>query len=99
MRDSRPSLAEPDYAAFAWRRYRRIMRWMALASIVAVIASLAWVRWSGVEMTVHVTLATALGVGLSVLCAGALMGLVFLSSGTGHDEEVDRMSERKGERG
>ena len=31
------------------------------------------------------------GVGGSVMMAGALMGLVFLSSGTGHDEDVERL--------
>lgn len=30
------------------------------------------------------------GIGGSVLMASALMGLVFLSSGTGHDEAVDQ---------
>ncbi len=30
------------------------------------------------------------GVGGSIVMAGALMGLVFLSSGTGHDEDVER---------
>ena len=33
--------------------------------------------------------ATIGGVGGSILLAAALMGLVFLSSGTGHDEAVD----------
>ena len=32
-------------------------------------------------------IATALGAGLSVLLAGALMSLVFLSSGSGHDDD------------
>ena len=31
------------------------------------------------------------GVGGSVMLAAALMGLVFLSSGTGHDEDVTRV--------
>jgi len=31
------------------------------------------------------------GVGGSVVLAGALMGLAFLSSGTGHDEDVERI--------
>lgn len=35
------------------------------------------------------TLAMIGGVTGSVLMAGALMGLTFLSSGTGHDEAVD----------
>jgi len=31
------------------------------------------------------------GVGGSVIMAGLLMGLVFLSSGSGHDEDVTRI--------
>ena len=34
------------------------------------------------------------GVGGSIVMAGLLMGLVFLSSGTGHDEEVERFDEQ-----
>ena len=32
---------------------------------------------------------TALGVGFTMLLTSALMGLVFLSSGTGHDESIE----------
>jgi hypothetical protein len=34
-------------------------------------------------------IATAAGVGLSVMLGAALMGLVFLSSGSGHDEAIE----------
>lgn len=34
-------------------------------------------------------IATAAGVGLSVMLGAALMGLVFLSSGSGHDESIE----------
>jgi hypothetical protein len=40
-------------------------------------------------VSVHFFIATALGVGFAMLLTAALMGLVFLSSGTGHDESVD----------
>ena len=68
-----------------------MLRWMALAAAIAAVAALAALAWWRVDLTLHAVIATALGVGMSVLCAGALMGLVFLSSGTGHDEEVDRL--------
>lgn len=90
MREQPPGLDDPDHAAFAWKRYRRMLGWMALASLLTVVVALAAMRWTGVPLTLHVTIATAIGAGLSVMCAGALMGLVFLSSGTGHDEDVDR---------
>ena len=75
------------------RKFRRIMKWMALFSIVvAAIAVLLVVR--GEEgVRVHMMIATALGAGLSVLLAGALMSLVFLSSSSGHDDQANRFEE------
>lgn len=92
----RNGLDDPAYAAKAWARYRRLLRWMGLAS--AVCAGLAiWALWHWVgPLPIHMAIATALGVGLSVLMAAALMGLIFLSSGTGHDEAVERFSEDAG---
>jgi hypothetical protein len=74
----------------AWARYRRLMRGMALVSLVAVIVALAWLRYTlGDQFSIHMVIATAAGVGLSVMLGAALMGLVFLSSGSGHDESIE----------
>lgn len=89
MPNDRPTLDDADYARFAWKRYLRIMRWMALAALLAVAGALAWLHWFGGGLSLHIAIATALGVGFTVLIGAALMGLVFLSSGTGHDEEAD----------
>jgi uncharacterized membrane protein len=72
------------------RRFRRIMTWMALLSIViAAIAVLLVARGdSGVH--IHMLIATALGVGLTVLLTTALMTLMFLSSSSGHDDAAAR---------
>lgn len=87
-------LNDPEYRAFAWARYKRLMRWMALASLVTALVSLAWLWWVKGPLPTHMMIATFLGVFFSVLLAAALMGLVFLSSGTGHDGRiVDRSSE------
>jgi len=40
-------------------------------------------------ISVHFYIAVALGISLTMLLGGALMGLAFLSNGTGHDEAVD----------
>ena len=82
-------LSDPDYAAFAWGRFRRILRWMAVlaAAFIAgaivvldkVYGPLGWVA----------ILAVIGGAGGSIMLAAVLMGLVFLSSGTGHDEAVE----------
>ena len=63
---------------------------MALFSIaIAAIAVLLVARGdSGVH--IHMLIATALGAGVSVLLAGALMSLVFLRADSGHDKEASR---------
>jgi hypothetical protein len=77
------------------RRFRRIMKWMALFSMaVAAIAVLLVARGDN-GTHIHMLIATALGAGLSVLLAGALMSLVFLSSSSGHDDEVGRFKEEQ----
>ena len=87
--DAPHGLDDPEYAAFAWARYRRILRWMALVAAAAAIAALLvlW-RWLG-RLDIHVAIATAAGVFATVMLGAALMGLMFLSSGTGHDEQVE----------
>ncbi len=90
MDDRREPLDDPAYAAFAWGRYRRLMAWMTLVAAIAAGVALA-VLWRALgPLPIHMAIATVLGVGASVMMAAALMGLVFLSSGTGHDEAVDR---------
>lgn len=88
---AKPSpLDNVEMSKTAWARYRRLMRWMSLVSFAAVVIALVWLRLSlGAAMTIHMMIATAAGVGLSVLLGAALMGLVFLSSGSGHDEAID----------
>ena len=88
MDERRPGLDDPAQAAHAWDRFRAIMAWIILAAAsgsAAAIVALAWVQGPLRLMTM---LAVLGGVGGSIVMAGALMGLVFLSSGTGHDEDV-----------
>ena len=84
----RASLDTPEGAAFAWARFRRFMRGWGWASLVCVIAVEAWLWPSFGFSSLHVYLASAVGTVGIVMMVGALMGLVFLSSGTGHDESV-----------
>jgi len=86
-------LNDPAQAAFAWARFRHIMAWMILVAVVcsaAAIVGLAWVQGPLRRITM---LAVIGGVGGSIVMAGALMGLTFLSSGTGHDEDVERFGD------
>jgi uncharacterized membrane protein YciS (DUF1049 family) len=90
-----PNLDNPDYARLAWQRYRRIFGFVgALALGAAIVAVVALYIAIG-EFQLHASIAMAIGVGLSILLGGALMGLVFLSSGTGHDERSRDATEKK----
>lgn len=87
--ETRPSqLDDPDYAAFAWGRYKRLMVWMAAAALVTTIVSLVIIRLSIGELPFLIGLFTAGGIFVSVLLCAALMGLVFLSAGSGHDDTI-----------
>jgi hypothetical protein len=81
-------LDDPETAAFAWARYRRLMRWMMLFTLTMVVGSLVALYRSNGLVSVHFYIATALGIGFAMLLMSALMGLVFLSAGTGHDEAI-----------
>ena len=81
-------LDDPHKAAFAWARYRRMMRFMMLLTVATVLLAMAVLYKQGSAATVHFYIATALGITFTMLLTGGLMGLVFLSSGTGHDESV-----------
>ena len=86
----RSPLDNRDTSNVAWARYRRLMKGMALVSLLAVVGALGWLRFTmGDALTIHMMIATAAGVGLSVMLGAALMGLVFLSSGSGHDESIE----------
>lgn len=75
--------------AFAWSRYRRVMAWMSLAALATAVVAVFCLEYFYGPLGWVAVLATLGGIGGSVLMASALMGLVFLSSGTGHDERVD----------
>jgi hypothetical protein len=64
------------------------MRWMFTATTAVVVLALALVYRQVGAVSVHLYIATALGIFFAMLLMSALMGLVFLSSGTGHDESV-----------
>ena len=77
-------LPSPRHAMM--RRFWRIFRLLALLSIA--IAALAVVLVTRGEGEVHASLiiATALGIGLTVLLGTGLMALMFVSSSSGHDD-------------
>lgn len=98
MTKPRNRLSDPVAAAHAWLRFRWIMRWVIATAMLGVAAALVYLWADGSPLTVAVVVATSAGVSLSVLLAGALMGLIFMSAGTGHDEDVGRPDEHPGDR-
>ena len=77
-----------DPSPSPWPRFRRAMRVSALAAALAVAGALGWLWASGAPMRVGLLLAVTLGIGASVLLGGALMGLVYVSARSGHDDTV-----------
>ena len=77
------------------QKFRRIMKWMALFAIVIAAIAVILVARGDEGVHIHMLIATALGAGLSVLLAGALMSLVFLSSSSGHDDDANRFEEEE----
>ncbi|MGY4395704.1 hypothetical protein ACVWZA_000865 [Sphingomonas sp. UYAg733] len=87
---TKPSgLDSPDYATFAWARFRRILSWMGLATALVIAIAIVGLKHFYGPLGWIAILAAIGGVGGSVMLAAALMGLAFLSSGSGHDESVD----------
>lgn len=82
-----------DRAALAWARYKRLMSWMAIAAVVAVLLALIYLKSEGRPVPIHMMIATIAGVGLTVLLGTALMGLVFLSNASGHDDAASGKEE------
>ena len=90
-------LDDPATAAHAWARYKRLMRFMMVFTLLMVGGSfVALYRENGLT-SAHLYIATAIMVGFAMLLTSALMGLVFLSSGSGHDEAVSDPTARDDE--
>ena len=70
------------------------MRWMALAAVVTILLSLIYLKSFGEPVPIHMVIATIAGVGLTMLVGTGLMGLLFLSNRSGHDDEADRGGRR-----
>ena len=77
-------IPSPRHSAI--RRFWRIFRLLALLSIVVAAIAVVLVTAGVGEVHASLIIATALGVGLTMLLGSALIALMFLSSASGHDE-------------
>jgi hypothetical protein len=74
-------------------RFWRIFRLLAMLAIAIAALAVVLVARGDPATHVHMLVATALGVGVTVLLGTALMTLVFLSSSSGHYEQASRPEE------
>lgn len=82
-------LDDHHHAQFAWARFRVILWSMGAAGLIVALAAVALLWWmSGPLPWLFVGL-TIGGIWTTVMMAALLMGLMFLSSGTGHDDAVE----------
>ena len=93
-RSQREAMPSPDRLPnprlVALRRYRRIMQWLALLAIFIAGIAVLLVARGDEGRHIHLLVATALGVGLTVLLVTGLMTLSVVSASSGHDEEAAR---------
>ena len=84
----RSPLDDPRNVGFAWARYKWLMKLMGGVTLTVVVLSLVLLYKVNGVVSIHFYIATGLGIGAAMMLMAALMGLVFLSSGTGHDESI-----------
>jgi hypothetical protein len=77
------------------RRFWRILRLLALLSIIIAAIAVLLVARGDKATHVHMLIATALGVGVTVLLGTGLMTLLFLSSSSGHDDQASHVHQEK----
>ena len=82
-------LDDPHNAAHAWSHYRRLLKWMLLVSVCTALAVTGYLYSAVGMVSIHYFIAAFAGVTLTMMLMAALMGLMFLSSGTGHDEAIE----------
>ena len=70
------------------QRFWRIFRLLALLSGVVAAIAVVLVARGDTELHINMLIATALGVGFTMLLGTGLMTLVFLSAESGHDDQA-----------
>jgi len=74
--------------------FRRAFKWIVIAAVIMVAAALGYLGAQG-SLSLHVVIATILGVFLSVLLGSGLFALSFYSDKSGHDRDVTDATRRK----
>ena len=72
----------------AKQEFRTMVKWISVAAVLMVIGALAFLRANG-SLTIHMVIATVLGVFISVVLGCGLFALAFFSDKSGHDDDVN----------
>ncbi len=75
-------------------RFWRLMAVMLLVALISAMAALYYMQRTGTVLHLHFVIAMTAGIVATLLLAGALMGLLFLSARTGHDAAVSDIDDR-----
>jgi lipopolysaccharide export LptBFGC system permease protein LptF len=65
----------------------RMLRWIVVVAIATVAAALLYLHVTG-DLSMHMVIATILGVFFSVLLGAGLMAASYFSDKSGHDRDV-----------
>ncbi|WP_420381331.1 hypothetical protein [Novosphingobium sp.] len=74
--------------AAAWAHFYRMMRWTGELALGMIAFTWVLLFHEFGMVSIHLYIASALGIGFMVMLLGALMSLVFLSHRTGHDDTI-----------
>lgn len=74
--------------------FKRMVKWIAVAAVLMVIGALYFLHTAG-SLTIHMVVATILGVFFSVLLGCGLFALAFFSDKSGHDDDVSNSTVRQ----
>ena len=86
---TRSPLENPEIAAIAWSRYKRLLKRWSLVTLAVCLVLIAYLAWEFGLPSIHLYIASVLGIAGVIMLTVALMALLFLSRGTGHDESID----------
>lgn len=78
----------PRPGASMKRRFWRIFRLLLILSTIVATIAVILVDRGDSSLHINMLVATALGVGLTMLLGTSLMTLVFLSADSGHDDQA-----------
>jgi len=85
--------ASSDGRVDHWRRFRRLLAVAATVAAIAVAAALTGLAVQGIELRLPLVIAVTVGISGSIMLAATLMGLVFVSARSGHDDAVKALNE------